>query len=262
MRRYGRNDLRKLRQVKQMTNHETEHTTTTYQLRSEKTTFKPDVPEEWSFQVLGPQGPPKSYRMQHERRLHLIIVRDDLSTFSHLHPTLGDDLTWTVDLSLPTPGPYKAFADVAPDDAEPTTLRLDLQAEGDPTPEAPHQPSRVSEVDGYRVELTGELVSGAGSSIEFHVTRDGVAVEPDPYLGAAGHLVAISVGDLEYLHVHPVDGEEADTIPFMMHAPGPGLYRLFLQFLHEGEVRTTDFTIEVTDDGPHGGAVPADHANC
>jgi len=242
-----------------MTHHETGDAITTYELRANQTRFQPGVGEEWHFEVYGPHGSPASYRMQHERELHLIIVRDDLTTFSHLHPTRSDDGTWTVDLSLPAPGPYVAFADVAPDDAAPTTMRLELLAEGDRPPDASHQPSSVSEVGGYKVELTGQVLPGESSSIEFHVSRDGQAVEPDPYLGAAGHLVAIRMGDLKYLHVHPMDGNEPGTIPFMMHVPAPGLYRLFLQFLHDGAVHTTDFTMEATKATRHDAASLGDH---
>jgi hypothetical protein len=49
--------------------------------------------------------------------------------------------------------------------------------------------------------------------------------------------VALREGDLAFLHVHPVDG-----LGFMATFPSPGRYRLFLQFEHEGEVRTAAFT--------------------
>jgi hypothetical protein len=139
-----------------------------------------------------------------------------------------------------------AFADVAPDDEEPMTLLLPLQAQGDPPKDAVHELRRVSDVDGYRVELLGDVLAGAASDLSFRITRDGRPIIPDPYLGAAGHLVAIRSGDLEYLHVHPMEGKDPGAIHFMMHAPGSGLHRLFLQFLHEGQVRTCDFSVSAT----------------
>lgn len=222
-----------------------QHGGDTYQLRAATTTFAPGVTSAWSFEVIGPRGAPSSYRMQHERELHLIVVRDDLSTFSHLHPTHDDAGGWSVELTLPFAGSYTAFADVAPDEAAATTLKLSLQADGDWEPDPAPAPSRACEVDGYEVELRGDVVAGVGSEINFTVTKNGTPVEPDTYLGAAGHLVALRSGDLEYLHVHPLETDEPGDIPFMMHAPSRGLYRLFLQFLHGGQVRTADFTLEV-----------------
>jgi hypothetical protein len=230
-----------------------------YSLNADRRTFIPGEKSSWDFEVLGPRGRPTTYRIQHERELHLIVVRDDLSTFGHLHPTRRADGKWTIDLSLPKPGSYTAFADVAPADEEPMTLSMALQAQGHDLEDQVFAPSSVSEVDGYRVELVGDVVSAASSHIEFRIRKDGEPVEPDPYLGAAGHLVAIRAGDLEYLHVHPMESHEPGSIAFMMHAAGPGLYRLFLQFLHDGEVRTAEFTLEAIEDqraaeGSHGDA--------
>lgn len=218
-----------------------------FALHASRTTFPADEQVTWAFEVLGPEGHPSRYRVQHERELHLIVVRHDLSTFAHLHPKRRDDGVWEIDLTLPKAGSYAAFADIAPDDEDPMTVRLDLVAEGHTVEDEIFAPSRVTSSGDYRVELVGDVIAGSGSHIEFRVSRDEDAVEPDPYLGAAGHLVAIRAGDLDYLHVHPMESEGVGSIPFMMHASGPGLYRLFLQFLHGGEVRTADLTVQVSE---------------
>ena len=36
-----------------------------------------------------------AYDVEHEKELHLIVVRRDFTGFQHVHPTLGDDGTWT-----------------------------------------------------------------------------------------------------------------------------------------------------------------------
>ena len=79
--------------------------------------------------------------------------------------------------------------------------------------------------------------AGREAELRFEVTRDGEPVTTEPYLGAGGHLVALREGDLAFLHVHPTDG-----LGFMATFPSPGRYRLFVQFKHEGEVRTAAFT--------------------
>lgn len=70
----------------------------------------------------------------------------------------------------------------------------------------------------------------------------------EPYLAAYVHLVALRAGDLAYLHVHP-DGERGDgrtlhgpDITFYADVPTTGTYQLFLDFQHEGAVRTAAFT--------------------
>lgn len=114
---------------------------------------------------------------------------------------------------------------------------------------------------GYEVTLDGELTPGEPADVTLRVTKDGEPVtDLQPYLGAYGHLVALRAGDLAYLHVHP-NGEPGDggtkpgpAISFTATAPTPGTYRLFLDFQHEGTVRTAQFTVAAGDWDAAGGA--------
>ena len=48
------------------------------------------------FQILGPDGAPvTAYRNEHDKDLHLIAVRRDLSHFQHVHPVLDAQGTWS-----------------------------------------------------------------------------------------------------------------------------------------------------------------------
>jgi hypothetical protein len=67
----------------------------------------------------------------------------------------------------------------------------------------------------------------------------------EPYLGALGHLVALRDGDLAYLHVHPLDGDDGESVTFHATFPTPGRYGLFLQTKPEGELVTTRFAVDV-----------------
>jgi hypothetical protein len=161
-----------------------------------------------------------------------------------------------VPLSLPAGGSYRAFADFAPTGGAGTTLGVDLAVPG-PFEPVEHAPSRTAQVDGYTVELTGELVPGRASPVTLTVSKDGRPVtDLQPYLAAYGHLVALREGDLAYLHVHP-DGAPGDgvtpagpQIEFVAEVPSAGSYRLFLDFQRDGVVGTAEFTV------PTGPAVP------
>jgi hypothetical protein len=199
-----------------------------------------------SFRVLGPDGAPvDGYEVSHEQELHLIAVRRDLSGFQHVHPTLGADGVWSTPLDL-TPGSWRLFADFVPAaDGENRILGADLAVAGDHVPVPLPAPVATADVDGYTVRLTGELVPGREAELTLDVSKDGRPVtDLQPYLGAYGHLVALRVGDLAYLHVHPV-GEEAagPAIEFATTPPSAGTYRLFLDFKHGDEVRTAAFTV-------------------
>jgi hypothetical protein len=220
----------------------------TYTLAVQEDRFDPGTPAEFRFKVLDPDGEAVTdYRPLHERDLHLIVVRRDLATFSHLHPTREADGTWHVELTLPSPGPYRAFADLAPRDGPEMTLTVDLTAPGEWVQQELPAPSRTARAARYQVELKGELAAGVHSEIAFSVSREGRGVELEPYLGALGHLVALRASDLAYLHVHPLEGATSEAVRFGVEVPSSGAYRLFLQFLHEHRVHTAAFTVQALE---------------
>lgn len=203
-----------------------------------------------AFRILGPDGQALTdYDTSHDEDLHLIAVRRDLTGFQHVHPELGPDGTWTTPLEL-TPGAWRLFADFDPAGAdEALTLGADVPVAGQYTPQPLPEPSRTAEVDGYTVTLDGELVPGGESELTLSVSRNGEPVtDLQPHLAAYGHLVALRDGDLAYLHVHPAgepgDGttEPGPDVTFYATAPSGGDYRLFLDFQHDGVVRTAEFT--------------------
>lgn len=214
-----------------------------------------------TFRILGPDGAPlRSYTTSHDKDLHLIIVRRDLSGYQHVHPRLGDDGTWSVATTL-APGSWRVLADFDPaGEVGPLTLGADLLVSGSLDPKALPAPATTAEVDGYTVRLQGALTPGRDSQLTLSVSRDGTPVtDLQPYLAAYGHLVALRQGDLAYLHVHP-DGEPGDGrtkagpgIVFHTTAPSNGTYRLFLDFKHGGVVRTAEFTMTAGTEAPaHG----------
>ncbi|MEV4149332.1 hypothetical protein AB0J40_37115 [Amycolatopsis sp. NPDC049691] len=207
-------------------------------------------PGRFSFTITGPDGKPVTgFDVEHEKKLHLIVVRRDTAGFRHVHPEMAPDGTWSVPLTLPAAGSYRAFADFTPAGGRAMTLGTDLSVAGDYRP-ATYAPSRTARVDGYTVELAGDFTAGRTSPLTLTVTRGGAPVtDLQPYLGAYGHLVALREGDLAYLHVHP-DGAPGDgktaagpQVKFAAEVPSAGTYRLFLDFRHGDVVRTAEFTL-------------------
>ena len=214
-------------------------------LALQTTSIERGRPAELSFVILGSGGAAvRDFDVEHEKRMHLIVVRRDGAGFQHLHPELGPDGTWRTPLTLARAGSYRVFADFSRGD-EAHTLAADLSVDGNadylPLPE----PAATADTgDGYEVRIDAPaLRAGSESELGFAVTKDGEPVEPEPYLGARGHLVALREGDLAYLHVHP----DEDSLAFMSEFPTEGRYRLYLQFKHDGAVHTAEFTQDVSE---------------
>lgn len=190
--------------------------------------------------------PVTDFDVVHAKRLHLIVVRRDLTGFHHVHPVLDEQSgTWSVPVDL-APGTWRVIADFTPTGWDPLVLAEDLHVAGDYEPGPAPAEARTSEVDDYTVELTGSDAPGADTMLTLTVTRNGEPVtDLQPYLGARGHLVALRTGDLGYLHVHPEESTgSGPDIEFHTSFPTHGTYRLFLDFRHEGVVRTALFTVE------------------
>lgn len=214
---------------------------------------------ELNFRIIGQNGEPvTAYEQSHDKKMHVIAVRSDTTGFQHVHPKLSGDDTWSVPLDL-APGTWRVFADFVPATGrtagETVTLGIDIEVAGDYAPENLPAPSRTATVGDYTVTLDGELVPGKESELTLSVSRNGEPVaDLQPYLAAYGHLVALRSGDLAYLHVHPAgtpgDGETdpGPDISFYATAPSAGDYRLYLDFRHNGVVRTAQFTVNVGTD--------------
>jgi hypothetical protein len=170
----------------------------------------------------------RDFEVEHEKRMHLIVVRRDGRGFQHLHPRLVDG-EWRTPITLPQAGSYRVFADFKRD-GRAYTLATDLAVDGAANYRALPARSNVDRTDGYEVRVDDEL--------NFTITRDGREIETQPYLGAGGHLVALREGDLAYLHVHPA----GEGVAFEADLEPESRYRLYLQFKHDGRIHTAEFT--------------------
>jgi hypothetical protein len=201
------------------------------------------------FRVVNETGATvRDFDVEHARRMHLIVVRRDLSGFQHLHPEQTADGGWQVPLRLAGAGTHRAFADFSTG-GESHTLGTDLQADGRFVARELRHPAATATTDtGLEVRL-----EQARDHVRFTVFDDGRRVRDiQPYLGARGHLVALRQGDLAFLHVHPEsEAIEGSDIRFAVEYPSEGRYRLFLQFRLGGRVHTAAFTREVGETHGH-----------
>jgi hypothetical protein len=219
-----------------------------YRLVPEGTELPSGPRATYSFRIVDEDAQTvREFEPEHNRRMHLIVVRRDFVGFQHVHPRQLEDGSWEAQLDLREGGAYRVFADFATA-GQSLTLGTDLFVSGafEPRP-LPPVSTTADAGDGYGVELDGEAPSGGATTpVQFTVSRDGRELDSvEPYLGADGHLVALREHDQAYLHTHP-EGAPGGSGPiaFDVEYPTEGRYRLFLQFKDRGEVHTAAFTQE------------------
>ncbi len=228
-----------------------------YTLIPKATFFQPGKPQNLAFTIQGPDGKPVTqYTQTHEKDLHLIVVRRDLSGFHHVHPTRAADGTWSIPFTFTAGGTWRMFTDFQPAGHDKTlTLGADLNVSGLYIPVPLSEPASIFSFDGYDVTLAGTPAAGKEAELTFTISRGGKLVKDlQPYLGAFGHLVSLRGGDLAYLHTHPSEEAKAGMkggpqITFGTTFPTAGTYSLFLDFQHAGKVHTAEFTVNVGTTG-------------
>jgi hypothetical protein len=240
----------------------------------------PGQPAELSFTIQDSQGAIlKSFQIDHTKLLHFIVIRKDLQEFQHVHPTL-DPATgiFTINFTFPAVGPYRLFADFAPNGApmgsdgmvDTTVIYQDVSI-GNLT-DYQAQPvvadtQTTKSFSGYDVTFNfpQQITAGQLTDFSLHITKNGKPVtDLQDYLGAVAHTIILGQSDLSYLHIHAVDrnGRMATTegsmpgmdmgdaatgpdLNFQTTFAKPGNYKLFTQFQINGSVITTDYVINV-----------------
>ena len=222
-----------------------------FRLAVEAGTLPAGTADTFAFRIVDDNALPVTrFQELHDRSLHLIVLSRNLVDYLHLHPTMDSSGRWTVEIPPLNAGSYRVFADFQPDGADNITLGTDVNVPGMVTAFAVLTPSTVATIDAYTVTLAGTPAIGA-EELSFAVQLEGETIRTDPYLGAAGHLVAIRDGDLAYLHVHPHVDATSWVVTFTGEFPTAGRYRLFFDFSHNGKVHTAAFTVDVPTAG-HG----------
>jgi Cu+-exporting ATPase len=194
--------------------------------------------DEIVFAVMAGQEIFSKYGTSHMEEMHLIVVRNDLQHFSHLHPTRDANGVWRVPYAAPAGGNYWVYADFIEENETPHTIRFERKYEGDigaagikPNSEA------VKTVGGYKIALERTKTS---ESVSFRYKITDLAGQPvqlEEYLGARGHSVLISPTG-KFIHAH---ASEDGADPVFTTAILEDFYRAFTQFQIDGKVITVDF---------------------
>ena len=200
--------------------------------------------------------------------VHVIIVRDDLSSIIHKHPPVPASGRLALPVTIPEAGRYHVLVDVYPaaDSGRPNfQLTHDLQVgTGDPKTPLPAY-AKVVKTGGltFRVVKRPVLRLAEPASMVVDVTdAKGKPVKFTPFYGALAHAIFFRSGSLDYFHSHICGSDPACAAGFGSAAtagqstrpgrlelgvllPATGAWRLFLQVTHGGKLLTAPFTLRV-----------------
>jgi hypothetical protein len=192
----------------------------------------------------------KDFEPTHEKKAHLILVREGLDEFAHTHPTVGPSGTMTAKHTFPRGGNYFVFLDHKPSGKPAATSKTKLIIEGEAAPAPTLTPNVPGTLQGDGLQANVSLRSAADKSqvMSFAVQdeKGKAIVDLQPYLGAMGHLVVLSADGEQYVHAHPLTEKSPDgKVEFEVHFPGPGIYKAWGQFQRDGKVITIPAVVNV-----------------
>lgn len=226
-------------------------------LTSEASGIKTGQPTLLSYKIQNTDGEIlKDFETVHEKIMHFIVVRHDLQEFQHLHPKFDiSSGEFSVDLVFPRDGKYRIFPDFTPGEsinpmALPVTIFEDIEI-GTTKNEMAIKPDEknIKTVDGYEIEFEAPEKIEANESVTYsiNVSKKGQPINDlENYLGALGHSVILKTEDLDFIHTHALEGNAmGPKIDFSTTFPEAGLYKIFIQFQHDGKVLTTDQVVSV-----------------
>lgn len=195
----------------------------------------------------------KDFEPTHEKLAHLIIVRQELDEFAHLHPAVDAEGNLSVDHTFPIGGKYHLFLDYKAAGKPPATAQTTIDVEGNSPTAAPlalNVPGTV-QGDDYTAAVSFNSSANKSRVMTFKI-RDQTGSEVsdlEPYLGAMGHLVVLSSDAKNYVHAHPLtEVPNGGTVEFEVHFPGSGMYKAWGQFQRNGRVFTIPAVVQIKSD--------------
>lgn len=242
------------------------------EVTSDTDNIKPQEPVVFTYKIKNDKGEIlKDYAIAHEKIMHLILVRKDLQNFQHLHPEFIEARgEFSVSIVFPTNGAYRLFPDFTPGVDNPQKLPITVFSDikvGDQTKynvqpvKSDTQTKKTFE--DYQVTFTVPAVKAREEfSYSLMIERNGQPViDLEKYLGALGHSVIIKAEALDFIHTHALETTSAEhgqpaehdstrtnttgpEIRFSTTLPEAGIYKIYTQFQHQGDVKTVDYTIQ------------------
>lgn len=188
--------------------------------------------------------------VQHEKKIHLIVVSEDLSWFNHIHPEYQADGSYSVTETFPNGGNYILYADYKPSGSTHQLEKINVAVKGKSVPAKTYTTiQNTATSDAYTVTLKpddGVFISNKAIHFDGVFTKNGKSFDVNQlqnYLGAKGHMVGINTETKEYVHLHPE--VEGTILHFHTTFEKAGTYRVWLQFMADGKLHTVDFLIKV-----------------
>ena len=191
--------------------------------------------------------PVSRFNVVHEKFFHTFVVSEDLQFFEHGHPRLVADGVFQYPITFPKAGMFRVLGDYYPAGATPqlTSDTVFVPGTGPASPVQLGRDYSAKTAENMAVSfmtIPERPVATARTQLRFVVDADRGL---ERYLGAWGHMLAVSNDLIDMMHEHPLLADGGRQVEFEIVFPRPGAYRLWVQFQSDGVVNTVHFDVPV-----------------
>lgn len=186
----------------------------------------------------------------HTKKLHLFIFDPALKEFRHEHPEYSNS-KWHVTTDLSVSGNYWTWVqgEITKDGEEFTSntrLKVSGGTQANPLPPELGDVRTGTDSLSQVVLSKNKIVKNKMVMLTLRFSRkDGTKPQLSPYLGEMAHVIGVLEDGDSLVHIHPMNTDKPNEL--MLHAefPQSGHYRLWVQFIDEGVLKTVPLSVQV-----------------
>ncbi|MBI2655818.1 hypothetical protein HYX06_05360 [Candidatus Woesearchaeota archaeon] len=186
--------------------------------------------------------PVSDLEIVHDKIMHVVLVRNDLKHFDHVHTEMTEPGVFSVPYKFSSSGTYRIWVDFTINGMQ-HIVDFDINVPGSV------ELGEKDMLDGLKVNFISskEIAAGKETELKFEIFDKSNKPAPitEKFLAANAHLIAIDEALEEFNHNHDENFDEDNELIFSHTFTESGKYRLWVQFLAEGKVRTAGFDIVV-----------------
>ena len=187
--------------------------------------------------------PVSNLEITHDKIMHVVLVRNDLKHFDHIHPGMAESGKFVVPYILSASGTYRIWIDFTIDGMQ-HIIDFDIDVLGNVDAE------EKDTLKGIKVDLKlpKKIMAGEEVELKFNVTDNNGNAVPitEKFLGATAHLIEIDGTLEEFGHNHDEEFDNDNIISFKQKFIKSGKHKLWVQFSKDGETKTANFELIVS----------------
>lgn len=191
---------------------------------------------------LSSEKPITDLEIVHEKIMHIVLVRDDLKYFDHVHPQAPAPGVFEIAYKFLAPGKYRIWADF-------TIGRMGHLVDFDFEIKGAKTEGEIDNLKGIKVkmETIPEIKINKESVLKFTVQdSENKPVNIDQrFLAATAHLIDIDQSLEEFGHNHDENFDQDNIISFTHNFKKTGKHKLWVQFLAGGKEIMAPFEVDV-----------------